>query len=93
MRCDAFVFEADWAAHRGRYSILNCRIRISTRVGEDTDALQAWLMVAWVLLRSVFNAFWPPKGGRREMRFSDAELRSESAKYSVAIRRLLKAMP
>ena len=50
-------------------------------------------MILWALLRSVFKAVLPPKGGRREMRFSDAELRSESAKYSVAIRRLLDAMP
>ena len=49
-------------------------------------------MVLWVLQRSVFKAVWPPKGGRRELRFSDAELRSELAKYSVAIRRLLEKM-
>ena len=45
MRCDAFVFEADWAAHRGRYLLMYSRIRNSNRVAEDTDALQAWLMV------------------------------------------------
>ena len=49
-------------------------------------------MVLWALQRSVFNVVWSPEGVRRELRFSDAELRSESANYSVAIRRLLEEM-
>ena len=45
-------------------------------------------MVLWALQRSVFNVVWSPEGVRRELRFSGTELQSESAKYSVAIRRL-----